>query len=47
MNWCIGTLPYAELVNTMLDDAIAKLNDSEVQPMVHSDRGAHYRWPGW
>lgn len=47
MNWCIGTLPYAELVNTMLDDAIAKLNDSEVQPMVRSDRGAHYRWPGW
>ncbi|EED67107.1 Transposase-like protein [Comamonas testosteroni KF-1] len=43
----IGTRPDAELVNTMLDAAIAKLNDSEVQPVVHSDRGAHYRWPGW
>lgn len=39
-----GTRPDAEL---MLDAAIAKLNDSEVQPTVHSDRGAHYRWPGW
>ena len=47
VSWSIGTRPDAELVNTMLDAAIAKLNDSEVQPMVHSDRGAHYRWPGW
>ena len=47
VSWSIGTRPDAELVNTMLDAAIAKLNDSEVQPVVHSDRGAHYRWPGW
>jgi putative transposase len=20
---------------------------SENQPVVHSDRGSHYRWPGW
>lgn len=37
---------YAELVNTMLDNAIAQLDDGE-KPIVHSDRGCHYRWPGW
>jgi transposase InsO family protein len=21
--------------------------DSDERPVVHSDRGAHYRWPGW
>lgn len=47
VNWSIGTRPDAELVNTMPDAVIAKLNDSEVQPVVRSDRGAHYRWPGW
>jgi transposase InsO family protein len=30
----------------MLDSAIALLNDYE-HPIVHSDRGCHYRWPGW
>lgn len=25
----------------------AKLNGREVQPVVHSGRGAHYRWLGW
>ncbi len=30
----------------MLDEAISSLH-SEEQPVVHSDRGAHYRWPGW
>ncbi len=44
--WTIGTHPDAELVNTMLDNAITTLNDDE-RPIVHSDRGAHYRWPGW
>lgn len=44
--WTIGTHPDAELVNTMLDNAIASLKGSE-RPLVHSDRGAHYRWPGW
>jgi transposase InsO family protein/transposase-like protein len=36
VSWSIGTHPDAELVNTMLDAAVD-----------HSDRGAHYRWPGW
>lgn len=29
----------------MLDDAISTLNKRE-HPIVHSDRGGHYRWPG-
>lgn len=46
VSWKIGTTPNAELVNTMLDDALAVLQADE-QPIVHSDRGCHYRWPGW
>jgi transposase InsO family protein len=46
VSWTIGTSPNAELVNTMLDEAIAKLKDDE-HPIVHNDRGCHYRWPGW
>lgn len=45
-SWAIGTSPDAELVNTMLDRAIATLGKGE-RPVVHSDRGGHYRWPGW
>lgn len=30
----------------MLDKGITLLNDSE-HPIVHTDRGCHYRWPGW
>lgn len=44
--WKIGTKPDANLVNTMLDDAIGTLKDGE-HPLIHSDRGCHYRWPGW
>ena len=44
--WNIGTSPDASLVNTMLDDAIQKL-PPEAKPIIHSDRGVHYRWPGW
>ena len=46
VSWTIGIHPDAELVNTMLDEAIATLKDDE-KPLVHSDRGAYYRWPGW
>ena len=41
-----GTSPNAELANTMLDRAAATLRPGE-RPVVHSDRGCHYRWPGW
>lgn len=44
--WSIGTSPNAELVNSMLDIVIANLKEGE-HPIVHSDRGCHYRWPGW
>ena len=47
VSWSIGTRPNAELVNTMLDAAIDKVADSGERPVVHSDRGGHYRWPGW
>jgi transposase InsO family protein/transposase-like protein len=46
VSYTIGTSPSAELVNTMLDDAIEELNKHEF-PVIHSDRGSHYRWPGW
>jgi len=46
VSWTIGTSPNAELVNTMLDMAIATL-PADAHPIVHSDRGSHYRWPGW
>ena len=42
VSWTIGTSPNAELVNTMLDDAISNLTDGE-HPIVHSDRGCHVR----
>lgn len=45
VTWSIGTSPNAELVNTMLDSAINVL-DGE-RPIIHNDRGCHYRWPGW
>ncbi|AKM33218.1 transposase (plasmid) [Pandoraea faecigallinarum] len=47
VSWSIGTRPDAELVNTMLDAAIGTVADINAQPVLHSDRGAHYRWPGW
>ncbi|WP_137940502.1 IS3 family transposase [Chitinivorax sp. B] len=47
ISWSIGTRPDAELVNTMLDAAIETVTNSNDRPVVHSDRGAHYRWPGW
>jgi transposase InsO family protein len=43
----IGTQPDAGLVNTMLDAAIGTVTDGDERPIIHSDRGAHYRWPGW
>ena len=47
VSWTIGTRPDADLVNTMLDAAIETVANGHVRPVVHSDRGAHYRWPGW
>jgi putative transposase len=47
VSWTIGTRPDSDLVNTMLDAAIETVASSESRPVIHSDRGAHYRWPGW
>ncbi len=46
VNWNISTSPDALLANSMLDDA-AKLLSVGEKPIIHSDRGVHYRWPGW
>lgn len=46
VSWSVGTRPDAELANTMLDGAITTLKLGE-RPVIHSDRGGHYRWPGW
>lgn len=45
-SWSISVSPDAKLVNDMLDKAIGTLKSDE-HPILHSDRGCHYRWPGW
>ena len=45
-SWTIGSSPDAALVNKMLDKAVEQLNEND-HPIIHSDRGCHYRWPGW
>ena len=44
--WNISTKPDAALVNVVLDRAIKTLPPG-AHPIIHSDRGCHYRWPGW
>ncbi len=46
VSWKIGTSPNAKMANTMLDEAVMTLRKGE-HPIVHSDRGSHYRWQGW
>ena len=46
VSWTVGPSPNAALVNTMLDQAVANLPEGR-HPIIHSDRGCHYRWPGW
>lgn len=46
VSWSMSTSPNAELVNTMLECALGTLEDGE-RPVIHNDRGSHYRWPGW
>ena len=42
----ISEHPNADLVNVMLDDVIANLGANS-KPIIHTDRGCHYRWSGW
>lgn len=44
--WRMGTSPNAQMTNSMLDDACSTLKEN-ARPICHSDRGNHYRWPGW
>ena len=44
--WTIGTSPNAALANGMLLDACSTLKKGD-KPIIHSDRGCHYRWPEW
>lgn len=44
--WNISKVPDAHLVNRMLDHARYRLKKEE-HPVIHTDRGCHYRWPGW
>ena len=44
--WKVSTSPNAELANSTLLDAVAHLQPGQ-HPIIHSDRGGHYRWPGW
>lgn len=46
VSWEIGISPNADLSNKMLDTAVETLKPDE-HPIVHSDRGSHYRWDGW
>ena len=46
LSWSISTSPDAEMANSSLVDACGWLNEGD-RPTVHSDRGGHYRWPGW
>jgi putative transposase len=48
VSWTMSTSPDAELANSMLEAALAKLPDGQGGHLViHSDCGCHYRWPGW
>lgn len=46
VSWRMGVSPNANLVNSMLRDAISTLAPED-KPIIHSDRGCHYRWPEW
>ena len=46
VNWSHSTRPDAQLANSMLESAVGTLHAGEC-PVIHSDRGGHYRWPGW
>ena len=42
----ISSSPNAKLANDTLDQAV-RLHPGVEGTVIHSDRGAHYRWPGW
>ena len=46
VSWRLSRSPDAEMANSMLLGACAALAEGEA-PVVHSDCGCRYRWPGW
>ena len=46
LSWSISTSPDAEMANSSLLGACRWLGEGD-HPKIHSDRGCHYRWPGW
>lgn len=44
--WSIGLSPTSFFANESLLKACATLS-AEEHPIIHSDRGSHYRWDGW
>lgn len=46
VSWSISASPDAALANSSLEGACAALLPGE-HPVCHTDRGCHYRWPGW
>ena len=46
LSWPVSTSPDAEMANSSLLGACRWLNEGD-HPKIHSDRGCHYRWPGW
>lgn len=46
LSWSISTSPDAEMADSSLLGACKWLNEGD-RPKIHSDRGRHYRWPGW
>lgn len=46
LSWSISTSPDAEMANSSLLGACKRLGEGD-HPKIRSDRGRHYRWPGW
>ena len=46
LSWSISTSPDAGMANSSLLGACKWLGGGD-HPKIHSDRGCHYRWPGW
>lgn len=46
ISWCIGPRPTKGLSDGSLKGAISKMAPGS-RPMIHSDRGVHYRTPSW
>ena len=44
--WSIGLRPTKELANSSLRTAVSRMREG-AKPVIHSDRGGHYRWPEW